>query len=397
MKKTLTLVTLLAASTSQASGLSVDTHGARATGMGSVGVANNQDASAIYYNPAGILGVNELDLQLGDTLILADLSFTPEGGTKQSKLMPAPPPHGYFVYKLHETLAAGVGVFAPYGSDISWPDDFVGRFVTQKSSLLTLDINPTVAFAPVDRVRLGVGVQLEYGALSLERELSPALPGASQRLSGTAWGVGYNAGLQVDVVRNLVTVGAHYRSEVKLDFDGDVESRDVPPPAAPLVPPDQEFSLTWRMPASLALGVSVTPLPRLVVAADANWFEWSSTRELAIELKTTPDFNQTLNKRWRNRWNFHLGGEYGVTDALAVRAGFIYDPTPIPQETLTPDVPDSDRLNFAVGAGYKFSTFRADLGYQLVVLREQRSTFEDLPGTYSGTAHVIGLTLGYSR
>lgn len=398
MKKTLPVVTLLVAGVSQAAGFAVDTQSARATGMGSVGVASDKDASAIYYNPAGILGVNELDVQLGDTLGLIDLSFTPEGGTKQSKLMPSPPPHGYFVYKFYDRLAAGVGVFTPYGANITWPDDFAGRFVALKSHLRTIDINPTVAFAPLERIRLGVGAQIEYGSFGVTRLLGPLIPGASTELSGTAWGLGYNAGLQVDVVKGLLTVGAHYRSDVKLRFDGDVVFRDVPPPAAGLVPPDQGLKFTWRMPASLGLGVSITPLPRLTLAADADWFDWAgSTKEFVFEFQSTPQLSPTVPKNWHTRWNFHVGGEYGVTEALAVRAGFIYDRTPTPEETLTPELPDTDRLNFAVGAGYKLRAFRADLAYRLMVLRAQRSTFPQLPGTYDGLYHAIVLTLGYAR
>jgi long-chain fatty acid transport protein len=151
------------------------------------------------------------------------------------------------------------------------------------------------------------------------------------------------------------------------------------------------------MPASLGLGVAVTPIPRLTLAFDANWVRWSSLEQLFFELQTTAAASPPAPKNWEDRWNFRLGGEYGVTDALAVRAGIVYDPTPSPEETLSPDLPDADRLRFSVGAGYAFSSFRVDAGYQLVVLQEQRSTFPPLPGTYSGTAHVIGLTLGYSR
>ncbi|HEX8441093.1 OmpP1/FadL family transporter [Archangium sp.] len=398
MKKTLTFVTLLAASASQAAGVAVDTQASRATGMGSVGVASARDSSAIFYNPAGILGVNTLDVQLGDSLILVDLGFTPEGsGTEESQFTPSPPAHAYFAYKLHDKVAAGVGVFTPYGANSEWPEGFSGRFLAQRSKLQTFNLNPTVAFAPVDWVRLGAGVQLQYGMFGLTSFVNPLIPGALVELSGTSWGFGYNAGLQVDLPRGLVTVGAHYRGQVTHDFEGDADFRDVPPPAVALVPPDQEFALTWRMPATLGLGVAIHPLPRLTLAADANWFDWGSTRELTVELRTTPQFSQTLHKNWHTRWNFHLGGEYGVSDALAVRAGFIYDPTPTPENTLSPDLPDADRLNFALGAGYRLGALRADLAYQLVVLRDQRSTLEALPGTYNGMGHVMGLTLGYSQ
>jgi long-chain fatty acid transport protein len=399
MKKTLTVVTLLAAGASQAAGVAVDTQASRATGMGSVGVASAKDSSAIFYNPAGILGVNKLDVQLGDSLILLDLDFTSAaaGSAKENQFTPVPPAHGYVVYKFHDKVAAGVGVFTPYGAISDWGEDFSGRFIAFKSKLQTFDINPTVAFAPLDCVRIGVGAQLEYGTFGLTQFVNPLIPGAKADLSANAWGFGYNAGVQVDAVKNFLTFGAHFRSQVKLSFEGDVDFQDVPPPAAALVPPDQEFGLTWRMPATLGLGLSVTPLPRLTVAFDANWFDWASTQELTVELKTNPERSQTLPKDWHTRWNFHLGAEYGVSDALAVRAGVIYDPTPSPEETLTPDLPDADRMNYAVGAGYKFGAVRADLAYQFVMLSDQRSTFPLSPGTYGGMAHVIGLTLGYSQ
>ncbi len=77
MKKTLTVLTLLAAGTSQAAGLAIDTQSARSTGMGSTGVASSRDASSIFYNPAGILGINKLDAQLRPNRRLQRTRFAP--------------------------------------------------------------------------------------------------------------------------------------------------------------------------------------------------------------------------------------------------------------------------------------------------------------------------------
>jgi long-chain fatty acid transport protein len=396
MKKTLLAVTLLAAGTSQAAGLAIDTQNARATGMGSVGVASSQDASSIYYNPAGILGVTRMDAQLGDSLILVDLGFTREGGSKQTQNTVSPPPHAYFVYKFHEKVAAGVGVFTPFGANSQWPDDFVGRFLARQSRVATYDINPTVAFAPMPWLRLGAGFQAVYGTVDVNRQINFVIAEGSAALSGRDWGFGFNAGVQADVVPQFLTLGVQYRSQVKLGFRGDADFTS-PPEAAPLTPPDQPFTLDVTMPASLGLGVALVPLPKLLVSADANLVQWSSVQQLHFQLRDTPQASPPAPKNWEDRWNFHLGAEYGVTSSLAVRAGFVYDPTPSPEETLSPDLPDADRMRISVGAGYSFSSFRVDAGYQLVLLTDQRSTFQPLPGTYSGSAHVVGLTLGYSQ
>ena len=61
-----------------------------------------------------------------------------------------------------------------------------------------------------------------------------------------------------------------------------------------------------------------------------------------------------------------------------------------------PALDDADRLAFTGGLGYGFGALRADLAYQFVQLSENESSAPGIPGTYEGTAHVFGLTLGYS-
>ncbi|HEX8823432.1 MAG TPA: outer membrane protein transport protein [Archangium sp.] len=401
MKKTLTLAILLAAGTSQAAGIAVDTQSGRATGMGSTGVASSQDASSLFYNAAGILGVNRMDAQLGGSLIAPSLSFTREGGTKQTQSPLSPPPYAYFAYKLIPNLAVGVGVFTPFGANSQWPDDFVGRGIAKTSQVATYDINPTVGFAPLDWLRLGAGVQVVYGTLDVTRALDFSPFGVAQEgtatVSASDWGFGYNVGIQADVVPMFLTLGAHYRSEVNMELAGDARFENIPPPLA-AAPQLQNGPITadLTLPASVGLGLAVMPLKKLMVTLEANWVQWSSLQQILFEFEN-PQRNQPSVKDWHSRVNVRLGGEYGVTEALAVRAGFVYDPTPSPEETLAPDLPDADRLKVSVGAGYTTSSFRADLGYQFVMLQDQRSTFQPLPGTYSGSAHVLGLTLGYSR
>jgi long-chain fatty acid transport protein len=401
MKKTLTVVTLLAAGVSQAAGIAIDTQSSRATGMGSTGVASSRDSSGIFYNPAGILGVNKLDAQLGDSLILLNLAFTAAaaGAPKQDQDTLSPPPHAYFAYKITDQLAAGVGVFTPFGANSKWPDDFVGRQIAKESRVATFDINPTLAYAPLPWLRIGAGAQIVYGMLDVRRSIPlGTTPESSVLLSTDDWGFGFNAGAQADVVPGMLTLGATYRSRVRFSTEGTADFQDIPAPFAPAFA-DTPVTLDVTTPAILGLGVAFTPMEKLTLAFDANWTEWSTIQELLFELESPPPgtTNEPLPKRWENRWSFHVGGEYKVTNALALRLGFIYDETPSPEETITPDLPDLDRLNFTAGVGYGFSSFRVDAGYHLVVLRDQRSTSELLPGTYSGTAHVFGLTLGYSQ
>ena len=78
-----------------------------------------------------------------------------------------------------------------------------------------------------------------------------------------------------------------------------------------------------------------------------------------------------------------------------LRAGILYDPTPSPQDTITPELPDANRINIALGAGYQWRHFALDAGYQLVVITNATSTAPQFPGSYSGLANLLSLTVGY--
>jgi long-chain fatty acid transport protein len=81
---------------------------------------------------------------------------------------------------------------------------------------------------------------------------------------------------------------------------------------------------------------------------------------------------------------------------VQVRLGASYDPIPSPQDTLTPDLPDANRYKASAGVGLNFQPVRVDLGYQYVFLSDTESTAPGFEGTYSGTGHVLGLTVGYT-
>jgi long-chain fatty acid transport protein len=81
---------------------------------------------------------------------------------------------------------------------------------------------------------------------------------------------------------------------------------------------------------------------------------------------------------------------------VLVRAGASYDPIPSPEETLTPDLPDANRYKLSGGVGLNLQPVRVDLGYQFVHLSDTKSTAFGFEGTYNGSGHVLGLTVGYT-
>jgi long-chain fatty acid transport protein len=401
MKALRSAVVVLAATagTAHAAGFAIDTQSARATGMAQAVTALVDDPSAVFYNPAGIATGKGFSLQVGDTPILAGLRFTPDGGSVQS-MQPriSPPPHAFLRYGILEDIAVGVGLSTPFGASSSWEEGWMGRTATTGSSMAMYDINPTLAMSFFDkRLRVGLGFRLVTGTVVLNRDLRfSADQFGSVAIKGAGTGEGFSMGLQLDVLPKLVTLGASYRSGVDLPFKGHADFDNVPAEFQGSAF-DQEMTSTVNLPATARAGLGVRPTEALNLAFDVVWTEWSRFQSLDFYFERSGS-TSTTPKNWHNTTSFHLGGEYALTKALDVRAGFSFDPTPSPLDTLSPDLPDSDRYRVAVGAGYDvLDNLKLDVGYQFIALKETQSEYPaqtGLRGTYGGNAHVLSLTLG---
>ena len=406
IKKTLTVAALLAASSANAAGFFIGTtQSGRATALGGAVVGHIDDASANWYNPAGLLGVKKLDIQLGDTGILPRLSFTPGQGaprgvgeTFEQEFTVSPPPHFYAAYRISEQFAAGVGVNVPYAARSNWEDDFVGKDIGHISRLAAWHINPNIAFAPHERVRLALGFNLVRGTLEVERDLNFLTSTGNVHLGGDAWGYGVNAGAQVDIVPKMLSLGVTYRGQVSLSFEGDADFQNVPASFEQRLQ-DQLIGGSVRLPTLVSVGLAYTPMENLTVSGDVNWQRWSDFPELFFDFQNDGFVPGTLDaplvKDWEDTFAFRVGGEYGFTKELTGRVGFVFDPTPTPQNTLSPDLPDADRIAIALGGGYRLGGLNFDLGYQYVKLLDTDTTYPNLPGTMGGNAHVLSGTIGY--
>jgi long-chain fatty acid transport protein len=390
---------LLASERAWAAGTALDVQSGRGTGMASALTAATDDSASIFYNPAGIARGKILDVQVGDTLIVPSFKFTsPTGNETKLPFYVVPPFHGYASGGITDNLSIGIGVFTPYGLKVKWPDGWEGRRFNEESKLYTYYFNPTVAYR-IGPVRLGAGFQLVRATVELKRAL--ALPGGQEgeiELGAGTWGVGGNGGIQVDAIEQYLTVGAQYRSAVSLDFDdGNAHFSNIPPAFQPTLH-DQKVSTSITQPDQFAVGVSSRPIKKLLLDLDVVWLGWKKFRSLTLNFPqdTTGTLALTQATNWDNTVNYHLGGEYTINDSWKVRTGLLYDRSPSPAYTLSPVVPDADRLNIAGGASYVHKTgFRIDAGYQFIVMFSKTSTYAPFPGDYGGFVNLLSLTVGY--
>jgi long-chain fatty acid transport protein len=393
------LVTLVTRDAS-AAGTALDVQSARGTGMASATTAWIDDSSAIFYNPAGIAQGKGLSAEVGVTLISPSFAFTSAttGEKRWGKFTVSPPFQGYGTIGLTENLSVGLGLFTPYGLTVVWPGGWLGRSVSTESSLQTFYANPTVAYK-LGPLRIGAGLQVVRATLELQRDIQFGDQFGHADLAGGAWGVGANVGVQLQAIEQYLSLGAHYRSAVGLDFDSaNVHFSNVPLIFQSTLH-DQPVMGSVTMPDSLAMGVSSRPIKDLNIAVDVVWYDWKKFHEVALHypLDASASLDTRELKNWHNTVNVHVGAEGNLGRHWMLRGGVMYDPSPSPDETLLADVPDATRVNFAIGGSYLTECgLHFDAGYQFLFLITKTSTAPQLPGDYTGFANILGLSIGYT-
>jgi long-chain fatty acid transport protein len=435
------VVLLFSATSAMAGGFRLPEAGAKAMGMGFAFTAQADDPSAIYFNPAGIIQLEGTNVMVGGSYIKENgaefTGTTPlTGGLSASetqKNLDFFVPNAYITRKASPNFAYGVGVFVPFGLGQEYENRVTSIFRNQitKIELETFVVNPTVAFKVNEVLSVGAGIDFMYGKAKLQKagvvNIGSPLDIFQLDLDGdgTAWG--YNFGLLLTPSKS-VKIGAAYRSPFKLDIkEGDVKLFDIngtapfvpnpaPPPAAFTAAQifggtsfNTKGSTTINMPATFDLGVAYI-LERLTLEVDASWTFWHSFGALNIDIKNNtallPDSRSPKN--WNDVVAIYVGGEYRVTDPLALRLGFRYDPTPVPAETMGPELPDSDKLYYCAGAGYKYRNWTFDLAYMYVDKKDRtvnNQTPNGVPtplnygtgfnGTWKGDSHLVAFDIGY--
>jgi long-chain fatty acid transport protein len=426
------LVLLFTASTSFAAGFRLPEAGAKAMGMGFAFTAQADDPSAIYFNPAGLTQLKGQNVMVGVTYVRENggeftgttpvdnnVPLTSGGFTNQKsetqKSLNFFIPNAYYARTTNSgNVAYGVGIFSPFGLGQEYKDKNTSIFRNQitKIDLQTIVVNPTIAFKVGDILSVGAGIDWMYGKAKLEKTpWNPLLPSSVGNLynldlkaDGDAWG--YNVGLLLKPTENF-RIGANYRSPFTLHLkNGDVTIANTSPAylsgGLGATPSNTKGSATLSLPATFALGAAYT-MGKLTVEADADWTFWHSYGSLPITIQnSTPTlFSTNAQKTWKDVCALRLGAEFRVIDPLALRAGFVYDPTPAPASTMGPELPDADRLNYMVGAGYKVGPLTID-GALMYIAKKDRTVnnqsvaaMTGFNGTWTGDAWLVGLDVGY--
>lgn len=426
MRRKLTVTCCVAASVMGAAGLShaqgfkISEQGAKAMGMANAFAAQADDPSALAFNPAGIAFLKGNQIQVGSTTILVPQTEF-EGTTKLSGTATVQEkankdifvaPTVYATSSLDSLpLSFGLGINAFYPLAKRWDYSSSFRDAIQEIEIKPINFQPTVAYR-FDNLNLAVagGFDVTYAQVTLQKmaytQLPPALGGAYAELGSigadaSATGYGYNMGLLWKPLSNL-SLGAAYRSEVKLELEGDANYVATTAlgqnPALGLAKTVKTSASTdITLPDCLTLGIAFKPIDKMTLEFDAERTGWSSYDKMDIKFGSSlAAFNNKPDpKNWKDVWAYRFGAQYAATQNLDLRAGYAYDNNPIPDSTLGPELPDSDRHNFSIGNSIHNEHGSIDLAYMWVHWNDRTVSNEKEAGTFKSDAHLFGISVTY--
>lgn len=412
-------------------GFHIHEQGAKAMGMGNAFVAQADDPSALFYNPAGIAFQEGTQASLGVTVIMVpETEFkgsTKLGNNSASSLLGVEvtgvdekarkdtffPPNLYITHSMvDKPFSFGVGFNSIYPLAKRWSSASPFRDEITELALKPFNVQPTLAYR-IDQWNLAFAAGIDYTYAQVTLKKSPCAdtfaltgagaPGAAYTalgdmdIDGDGDGWGYNFGLLWKPLKKI-SIGVAYRSEIKLDITGDADFLSFV--AGPGVVPYGSFSgkasTDITLPDTWSFGIAYKPNEKLTLEFDADRFGWSSYDRLAINFDSNATVpNSNAPKNWNDCWAFRFGVQYSVTDNLDLRAGYAYDNTPQPDATVGPELPDADRNNYTFGIGYKFGKASFDLAYMYVDFKDRTVDNAIQTGTYKNEAHLFAANLTY--
>ncbi len=375
------------AGAASANAFALNDFSAKATGRGDATIATSSDGSAIVYNVAGIAAQTGVNFYVGGSLIKATGSFEndADGRTTETDSPMAITPGAYLTARVHDRVVVGLGFHTPFGSKIVWPSTSPARDEVREQALRTYFITPSVGVNLAPGLQVGLGVDLVPSTVELKQDvLFPDAIGTAT-LGGNAFGIGGRIGLMYHPPSvPQLSFGIHYRSEVKLDFEGDGDF-DVEDPYRSQLPPDGEIETSLTLPQSIGAGMAVRPNDRIEVEANLVWMAWSAFDELVVDLAGGAQLVSPRN--YEDKISVRLGAEWkAIPNKLDLRVGYMYDPTPIPATALTAALPDANRHDLTAGFSYHLNkNFNVDLGFLWVTPSEKDTAEEPNMPFYKGT------------
>jgi len=403
--------------------------GARAASLGGAFAARANDASALFYNPAGLAFLQGIRFKAG--LAFGDRTLKAYWPAGDANLRSSPNDFQgslALAWQPARRLTLAVGEFSPYSYRSSWSPNFSHDWNCRENKLRATHIRSVLAVEIFKGFAVSGGVDLVFSSLDWKHfvPVSPeAFAESRHRLHGH--GLGFVAGVLWKIVP-AIQVGARYQHAVAVDYSGSAYRIYYYTGSAGAASgagggtlqasdpygyfPYQDVVGRLTFPRERAVGAAFTPLSRLTLSMDVQWDRWSDFGDWIFEPAeegSVPDYGtQGVPLGLGDTTHLKAGLEFRPSRRLAVRAGYAHLASSVDAAHRTMVYPDLERNVYSLGFGYEgpvFSIFEgderlSDLSFDLFVRYAPAvpgaSTFPGYEMTYSSRRLVFGVGVGFT-
>ncbi|MCF6339258.1 MAG: outer membrane protein transport protein [Sulfurimonas sp.] len=395
MKKIL-LASVIVSSVLMAGGYKIPELSLNSTALSSANIAHTTGADAAYYNPANMVFMKD-ENSLEFNLAYIGLSAVNYKGTvsavgpydldsqKESFLVPSI----YFVSSKVNDMRFGLSIVSPAGLSKRWEDQ-PAKASAEEFSLQVIEMNPSVSYLVNNNLGVAFGVRIVHSSGIIK-----STGAASRDMEGDSIDFGYNLAISYKPTSEF-EVGLTYRSEIDLTVEGDAKLY-----SGTTLAYDGAASVSVPLPAALNLAVAYTFSTDTTVEFVYERTYWSAYKELDFEYSTSigglaPYFDDPVAKDWADTNAFRFGVTQPLGDTT-IMGGIVFDETPIPNKTVSFDLPDSNSISVSLGARHVIDD-SFDLGLAVLYsMREDRKVNNDsLVGEFSSSdVLLVSIGVGY--
>jgi long-chain fatty acid transport protein len=320
--------------------------------------ARANDASTVFWSPAGITRIEQPELVVQATLVAMDSKFDVEesnrsGGNADSDSKLLPVPGLYYAQPLDQRWTAGVSLTVPSGFGNDFGKSWSGRYLVEESELTFLALTGTLGYELTDQWSIGGGPIIMYTD-STSRARVNNLVGSDGRvkLEEDGFGFGWQLGLMYDI-SETARVGAVYRSELDPDLSGKPDFDNVGPLLENTLKAkglwEQDIDVDFKVPQQVQVGYFQEFKDDWSFTLDAVWID---TSEFGIQHVSVSDDDVSFPSEFKDAWAFMVGLRHEYRPDLAFSLGAAYLTSPASESKRSLALP-LDRI-IAVGAGVEW-------------------------------------------
>src|SRR5207237_3044574 len=136
-----------------------------------------------------------------------------------------PVPQLYYAFTPGESpLSYGLGIYAPFGLGLKWPDAGPLRDLAVEGRLTYLTVNPNIAWKVHRTFSIALGPTINYSRITLRQGIGVpsglgGVPNDEFTFKGDDFDYGFHAGVLWQPYRQW-SLGANYRSPTSLNYRG---------------------------------------------------------------------------------------------------------------------------------------------------------------------------------